>query len=443
MTPIKNTVVNIAVVGSGIAGLSAAWHLAQDPRVCVTLFEAESRFGGHAHTADITVGGKTFPVDTGFLVFNHKTYPGLTPFFKKLGVVTVPSDMGFSVQVGKSLEWAGNSLSSVFTQRKNVLSLRFWRMLKDMLRFNKAATSFALEPPNTTQTLGDYLVANQYATELRDWYLIPMAAAIWSCPTETMLAYPMATFSRFCHNHGLLQITNRPQWYTVQGGSRNYVDKVLETLSSRCCTLHLGQTVTKIERTFSCGDAGVTVHTTAGAERLDAVVVATHSDQALRLLDAATKDEQRVLGAIRYQSNVAVLHTDSRVLPSHQRAWAAWNYETQTNEAGDAHPSGQRVCLHYLLNKLQPLPVGLDTPVLVSLNPLGKIDPAKVIQTFDYDHPVFDSAAIAAQQALPSIQADRARGGIWFAGAWANYGFHEDGFQSGRSAAQALLASLK
>ena len=443
---------NIAVVGSGIAGLSAAWHLAQDSRVCVTLYESDVRLGGHAHTVDVTIGSKTFGVDTGFLVFNHKTYPGLTPFFEQLGVVTAPSDMGFSVQVGKSLEWAGNSLSSVFTQRKNLLSPRFWRMLRDMLRFNKAATRFALAPPNTTQTLGEYLLGNSYSTELRDWYLIPMAAAIWSCPTETMLAYPMATFSRFCHNHGLLQITNRPQWYTVKGGSRQYVARVQEALIDKGCKLRPQQAVTKIVRADSAdnsyGNGCVILHTGAGVERFDAVVVATHSDQALSLLDAPTKDEQRVLGAIRYQPNLAVLHTDSSVLPSHPRAWAAWNYETQSsgvnpNSAVDARPSGQKVCLHYLLNKLQPLPVGMDTPVLVSLNPLGAIDPAKVIQTFDYDHPVFDSGAIGAQQALPSIQADRAGGGIWFAGAWANYGFHEDGFQSGKSAAQGVLATLR
>ena len=423
----------VAVVGSGISGLSAAWHLAQDARIRLTLFESEPRLGGHAHTVDVTIGGKTFGVDTGFLVFNHKTYPGLTPFFEQLGVVTAASDMGFSVQVGKSLEWAGNSLSSVFTQRKNLLNPRFWRMPKDMLRFNKAATGFALAPPNTTQTLGEYLIANGNSDALRDWYLIPMAAAIWSCPTETMLAYPMATFSRFCHNHGLLQITNRPQWYTVQGGSRQYVEKVREALIDKGCELRLGQAVTKIERV--AGRA--MLYTATESERFDAVVVATHSDQALRLLDAPTADERRVLGAIRYQPNLAVLHTDSSVLPSHPRAWAAWNYETQSS---DANPDSQRVCLHYLLNKLQPLPVGIDTPVLVSLNPLREINPAQVIQSFDYDHPVFDTAAILAQQGLPSIQGQQ---GVWFAGAWANYGFHEDGFQSGKSAAEGVLAGLR
>jgi uncharacterized protein len=437
-----NQIKHIAVVGSGIAGLSAAWHLAQDARVRVTLLEADARLGGHAHTVDVTVqepsgSHQTFGVDTGFLVFNHKTYPGLTPFFDRLGVATAPSDMGFSVQVGEYLEWAGNNLSSVFTQRKNLLNPRFWRMLRDMLRFNKAATRYALQPASTTETLGEYLTANHYSLQLRDWYLIPMAAAIWSCPTETMLAYPMATFARFCHNHGLLQVTNRPQWYTVVGGSRNYVNIVRQALLDKGASIQLNSVVTRIERHVDgAPNAKVTVHTANQSHTFDAVVLATHSDQALKLLDAPTPDEQRVLGSIRYQANRAVLHTDASVLPSHPRAWAAWNYETQTN---DANPNSQRVCLHYLLNKLQPLPVGLDTPVVVSLNPIREIDPGKVIQSFDYDHPVFDSAAIAAQQALPSIQGHVTGCGVWFAGAWANYGFHEDGFQSGLAAARGVL----
>ena len=438
MNPIKH----IAVVGSGIAGLSAAWHFVQDPRVRLTLYESAPRLGGHAHTVDISLGGKTFGVDTGFLVFNHKTYPGLTPFFETLGVVTAPSDMGFSVQVGSQLEWAGNSLSSVFTQRNNLLKPRFWQMLRDMQRFNKAATRYALNPPSSVETLGEYLAANHYSTQLRDWYLIPMAAAIWSCPTETMLAYPMATFARFCHNHGLLQVTNRPQWYTVVGGSRNYVNIVRHALLGKGANIQLNSAVTRIERHVDgASNAKVTVHTALPESSLqpqtfDAVVLATHSDQALQLLDAPTSDEQRILSSIRYQANRAVLHTDASVLPSHPRAWAAWNYETQ---AISAHPNQQRVCLHYLLNKLQPLPVGMDSPVIVSLNPIREIDPAKVIQSFDYDHPVFDSTAIAAQQSLPSIQGHATGSGVWFAGAWANYGFHEDGFQSGLAAARGVL----
>lgn len=435
--PIKK----IAVVGSGIAGLSAAWHLAKDERVHVTLFESEPRAGGHAHTVDVSAYGQTFPVDTGFLVFNHKTYQGLTPFFEQLGVATVPSDMGFSVQVGQQLEWAGNSLSSVFTQRKNIMNLRFWRMLKDMLRFNKAATAYAQNPPSHAETLGEYLAANQYANEMRDWYLIPMAAAIWSCPTETMLAYPMATFSRFCHNHGLLQITNRPQWYTVQDGSRQYVNKVLQALQDRGCDLRIGEAVTKIERIAE----KTLVHSSKGQTHFDAVVLATHSDQALALLDSPSSAETRILGSIRYQPNVAVLHTDASVLPSHARAWAAWNYQTEGSDGCEdsdisrATPNKQRVCLHYLLNKLQPLPVMASEPVIVSLNPIRAIDSKQVLQSFAYDHPVFDTAAILAQQDLVSIQGNS---NVWFAGAWANYGFHEDGFQSGLTAASSIIQAL-
>jgi uncharacterized protein len=419
----------IAVIGSGIAGLSAAWHLRN--RADVTVFESDTRAGGHAHTVDITVAGQTFCVDTGFLVFNHRTYPGITPFFESLGVVTAPSDMGFSVQAHDAgIEWAGNTLNSVFTQRKNLLKPAFWRMLADLIKFNQAATAYALNPPNHSETLGEYLHTQRYSAALRDWYLVPMAAAIWSCPPDTMLGYPMATFARFCHNHGLLQIRNRPQWYTVQGGSRNYVEKVLAALPD----VRLGQAVKHVLRDAQ----GVTVQTAHGDERFDAVVLACHSDQALAMLTPST-NEQRLLSAIAYQHNTAVLHTDASVLPSQRRAWAAWNYETRHSNASSASsPSAQQVCLHYLLNKLQPLPVGDDHPVVVSLNPLPDHMPqsSAVIAQFSYAHPVFNSAAIEAQAQLHLIQGVQR---TWFAGAWTHYGFHEDGFQSGKAAAHGVL----
>jgi predicted NAD/FAD-binding protein len=345
--------------------------------------------------------------------------------------------MGFSVQAsnagGAPIEWAGNDLNSVFTQRKNLLRPAFWSMLRDIVRFNKAATQYALHPANTHETLGEYLQTNGYSDALRDWYLVPMAAAIWSCPTATMMGYPMATFARFCHNHGLLQITNRPQWYTVQGGSRNYVNKVLANLSD----VRLGQAVTQIARDVQ----GVTVQTNAGTERFDAVILACHSDQALQMISPSPQ-EAALLGAIAYQNNTAVLHTDASLLPSHRRAWAAWNYETR--QSANAAHSQQQVCLHYLLNKLQPLPVSDAHPVIVSLNPLPEHMPRldTVIQTFDYAHPVFNTAAIEAQRALPSIQGDHTGQRSWFAGAWTNYGFHEDGFQSGKAAAMGVLKTF-
>ncbi len=419
----------IAVIGSGIAGLSAAWHLKDHAQV--VLFESDARAGGHSHTVDIEIAGKTFGVDTGFLVFNHRTYPGITPFFDTLGVATVPSDMGFSVQAHDAgIEWAGNGLNSVFTQRNNLLKPAFWGMLRGILRFNKAATAYALNPPNTRETLGEYLQTHRYSSALRDWYLVPMAAAIWSCPTATMMAYPMATFARFCHNHGLLQIANRPQWFTVQGGSRNYVNALLDQLPD----VRLGQAVTHVSRNAQ----GVTIQTAHDAQRFDAVVLACHSDQSLALLHP-NANEQRVLGAIGYQQNTAVLHTDASLLPSQRRAWAAWNYETR--QSSESAHSEQQVCLHYLLNKLQPLPVSDDFPVIVSLNPLADHmpKPSSVLRSFEYAHPVFNSAAIAAQADLPSIQGDATNQRTWFAGAWTHYGFHEDGFQSGKAAAQGVL----
>jgi uncharacterized protein len=437
----------VAVIGSGVAGLSAAWHLKE--RTSVTLFESDGRAGGHAHTVDVTVGGKTFGVDTGFLVFNHRTYPGITPFFDDLGVETAKSDMGFSVQASNAghapIEWAGNGLNSVFTQRKNLLKPAFWAMLRDIVRFNTAATAYALKPDNTHETLGEYLQTHRYSDALCDWYLVPMAAAIWSCPTATMMGYPMATFARFCHNHGLLQIANRPQWFTVQGGSRNYVNKVLTALPD----VRLSQAVTHVERHTDKNKEkdkdkdkhGVIIHTASSSDRFDAVVIACHSDQALRMVSPSAQ-EAALLGAISYQANTAVLHTDASLLPSHRRAWAAWNYETR--QSADAAHSQQQVCLHYLLNKLQPLPVSDAHPVIVSLNPLPEHmpHPDTVIQTFEYAHPVFNTAAIAAQRELPRIQGDQTGQRTWFAGAWTNYGFHEDGFQSGKAAALGVLHTL-
>ena len=422
----------VAIVGSGISGLAAAHRLRAHAQV--TLFEANDYFGGHTHTVDITLptpqGPQTWGVDTGFLVYNERTYPHLIALFAELGVVTAPSDMSFSVQVpgaqgDHALEWSGSNLATVFAQKANLVNPRFWGMLSDLLRFNRLCTQLAHshEDARLTQSLQAFLDEHSFGPAFRNWYFLPMLGCIWSCPTDQMLQFPVATMIRFCHNHGLLQVSNRPQWHTVRGGARHYVEKIVSGLSDA----RLRTPVHRIER----DGAGVMVHTEAASERFDHVVLAVHSDQALRMLDRPTATEQEVLGAIRYQPNRAVLHTDTAVLPQRQAAWAAWNYE----RAADSRQESARVCLHYLLNRLQPLP--FEQPVVESLNPVRPIARHKILAEFEYSHPVFDLAAIAAQKRVPGLQGVQ---GTWYCGAWTGYGFHEDGLKSGLATAEALLA---
>lgn len=430
----------VAIVGSGISGLAAA-HTLQG-LADITLFEAGDYFGGHTHTVDMTLPNAqgvptTFGVDTGFLVLNERTYPNLLALFAALDVPIAKSDMSFSVQApgaardGGTLEWSGSSLSTVFAQRGNLTNPRFWRMLADIVRFNRITTKLAqrgedLQPNSPLlQPLGDFLREKRFSDEFRDWYFLPMMGCIWSCPTDQMLAFPVATMVRFCHNHGLIQITNRPQWYTVDGGARQYVEKITARIADR----RLNTPVRQLLRDAQ----GVRVVTHNRVERFDAVVLACHSDQALALLgNQASAEESAVLGAIRYQPNQAVLHTDTAVLPQRPQAWAAWNYE----RAARPDTESTQVCLHYLINRLQPLPV--TQPVVVSLNPQSPINPAKVVGAYTYAHPVFDLAAIRAQARVPALQGHH---NTYFAGAWMGYGFHEDGLKAGLQAARALMDS--
>ena len=419
----------VAVIGSGISGLSVAHALAGQARV--TLFEAGGHFGGHTNTVDMTLDGVTHGVDTGFLVLNERTYPQLLKLFGELGVEIAKSEMSFSVQVpgpgqARGLEWSGCDLNTVFAQRANLLRPRFWRMLSDLMRFNKLATTLAAsgEVDTLDQPIGDFLAQHRFSAEFRDWYFLPMIGCIWSCPVDQMLRFPVATMLRFCHNHGLLQVANRPQWYTVRGGARTYVLKMLQAVPDA----RLNTPVRSVRRV----DGSVLLATDVGTEHFDEVVLACHSDQSLALLADASAAETRVLGAIRYQRNRAVLHTDVSVLPQRRKAWAAWNYErTATGSSEEAS-----VCLHYLLNRLQPLP--FTSPVVVSLNPVTDPRADTIHAEFDYAHPVFDMAAIAAQQRVPSLQGDRH---TWFAGAWTRYGFHEDGLMSGLAVARGLRAA--
>lgn len=431
----------VAVVGSGISGLATAHALTSQAQV--TLFEAGDYFGGHTHTVDITLPGPQGPVthgvDTGFLVFNHRTYPQLVKLFAELGVETAASEMSFSVQVPQDvpgavsggLEWSGCNLNTVFAQRSNLLRPRFLGMLRDVLRFNKLTTAIAERGAEAelSEPIGDFLTREGFGSTFRDWYFLPMIGCIWSCPADQMQRFPIGTMIRFCHNHGLIQVANRPQWHTVRGGAKHYVAKLLQAVADA----RLNTPVRRIERVPpGQGQAGVQVATDAGTEHFDEVVLACHSDQALALLADATPAERAVLGAVRYHPNEAVLHTDARVLPRRRLAWAAWNYA----RAHSTDREQAAVCLHYLINRLQPLP--WTQPVVVSLNPdpARPLDDAQVLGRYHYSHPVFDAAAVRAQAELPQIQGVSR---LWFAGAWTRYGFHEDGLMS----AQAVVRGLR
>lgn len=417
----------IAVIGSGAAALGAAWTLSR--RHVVTVFDSEPRPGGHANTVEVPgADGQPVAVDTGFIVYNIRTYPNLIRLFDHLKVPTQDTGMSFAVTLDEAgqrgvLEYSGSDLSGLFGQRSNLLRPRFYGMLRDILRFYRQAPVDA-QTVGSGLSLGDYLRQNGYGRAFIDDHLLPMAAAIWSAPPETMMAFPMSSFVRFCTNHGLLQITDRPRWRTVVGGSREYVRRLLADTPA---TLRLGEAVTRVIR--CAGGAGVRVLTESGSDDLfDAVVIGTHADQALAMIEAPHAQEQRLLGAFRYQDNLAVLHGDTAQMPVRPRVWSAWNYRARRGPGGTSD-----LCVTYWMNRLQNLPD--HTPLFVTLNPHDTIDPAKEYRRFTYAHPVFDADAMAAQKALHQVQGtDR----LWFCGSYFGYGFHEDAFSSGLAAARSI-----
>ena len=404
---------NIAVIGSGISGLAAAWLLSSQHNL--TLFEADRRLGGHTNTVDVTLDGVTHPVDTGFLVFNDRTYPNLIQLFELLGVRSAAADMSFSFRMENTgMEWAGTNLASVFAQKRNLLRPNFLRMVKDIVRFNRETTELMKVEQAISGTLQEYLDKQNYSVAFREWYLVPMAAAIWSSPMQQIMAFPLKTFLRFCFNHGLLQVNDRPQWRTVIGGGREYVRRMAQTISD----IRLNTPVHKIHRHKN----GVELVTGNGStEKFDHVILACHSDQSLALLADADADEKSILGAIKYQPNQAILHTDPSFLPKRKIAHAAWNFHAGYGENAD-----RPIAVTYLINKLQPLP--FSRPVMVTLNPHREPNAKNVIQRLEYSHPLFDEAAIKAQRKMDTLQG---RHHTWYCGAWTRYGFHEDGLTSG------------
>ncbi|MBW4023208.1 MAG: FAD-dependent oxidoreductase [Proteobacteria bacterium] len=411
---------DVAVIGSGIAGLSCAWLLSGRHRV--TLYEAAERPGGHSNTVAVRTDAGELPVDTGFIVFNEKTYPNLTALFRHIGVETIPSEMSFSVSKDNGgFEYSGSDLAGLFAQPRNVVRPRFWSMLRDLGRFYRNAPRDLGLMEAEGLSLGAYLDRQRHGRAFQQDHLLPMAAAIWSTPATAIRDYPAAAFVRFCINHGLLQVTRRPVWRTVSGGARRYVGRLLSGLSG---PLHLGRqiaTVLRDEQSVRLIDV------TGEVARHDHVVVATHAHQALAMLGDAGPRERALLGAFGTSRNLAVLHRDPSLMPRRRRAWSSWNFIEQPG-SGTGAPF-----LSYWMNRLQRLPG--DTQYFVTLNPPRPPAVDTLIHTEHYTHPMFDAASLAAQRRLSSLQGRRR---TWFCGAWFGAGFHEDGLQAGLAVAEAL-----
>lgn len=410
----------IAVIGTGISGLSAAWLLSQ--RHDVTVYEKSDRIGGHSNTVTASIYSERAPVDTGFIVFNRKTYPNLSALFAHLRVPTRPSEMSLSVSLDDgALEYSGTGILGLLAQPGNLLRPRFWSMMRDLMRFYDQATRDAAVLNDETISLGHYLARGGYSAAFRDDHLLPMASAIWSAPPDEILSFPAAAFIRFQHNHGLLQLANRPPWETVTGGSAVYVQRLVNASAARF-RLDIG--VADVRR----ADNGVTVtDIRGGAERFDHVVLATHANEALAVIDAPTPAERELLGAFRYSRNHAVLHSDRSFMPKRRAAWSSWNY------VGHRNRRDAEVGVTYWMNRLQGIPDRL--PLFVTLNPARPPRAGLLHHSDIYEHPIFDAAAIAAQRRLWSLQG---HGNIWFCGAHFGAGFHEDGLQSGLAVAEQL-----
>ncbi|EPX83365.1 NAD(P)/FAD-dependent oxidoreductase [Salipiger mucosus] len=423
LDPHSTTPRSIAVIGGGISGMGAALMLGDDHRV--TLYEAEPRLGGHARTLMAGKRGDQ-PVDTGFIVFNRANYPHMVSLFERLEVPIAASDMSFSASLrGGEMEYGLQNLAALFAQRRNAVNPRFLRMIRDILRFNARAVEESRDP---TLTLGDFLERLGTGPWFRDYYLLPLSGAIWSTPTEKILDFPAQALVRFFDNHALLHHTGQHQWYTVRGGSVQYVTRMTEALRAQGADLRTGAPIAGVRRTVS----GVEVRAEGGEwEHYDEVVFATHSDDTLRLLSDATPSESAALGKIRYQPNRVVLHADPRMMPRRRACWSSWNYTE------DARKEMNAIDLTYWMNRLQPIPQ--DDPLFVTLNSTREIREDLIHDETTMRHPVYDMGALEGQA---EVRAMNGRAGTWFCGAWMRNGFHEDGLASAVEVAEALRGRL-
>jgi predicted NAD/FAD-binding protein len=430
--------VRIAIVGTGVSGLVAAHSLHVDHDV--TVYEADGRVGGHAHTVDVEVGGIRHAVDTGFIVYNEANYPGFTRLLRELDVETQPTEMSFSVtDAASGLEYRGSNLNTLFAQRRNLRRPSFLRLLSEIVRFNRAARRLVMnearwqgadrlpgpggDDDRSDESIELFLRRGRYSRSFVEQFLVPFGSAIWSADPSTFTRFPMRSYARFMHNHGLLGLPGRTQWRTISGGSREYIDRLAAPFADR---IRLGTAVHKVVADPTDRAASpVELLTDLGPERFDRVIIAAHSDQALEMLADPSPQERAVLGSISYQPNTATLHTDARLLPNSRHAGASWNYSID--------PGSRHATVTYWMNALQA--ITSEQPILLTLNRSEAIDPTLVLAEFEYRHPVFDLAAIGAQQRRREIQGVR---GIYFVGAYWGYGFHEDGVQSALEVARAI-----
>jgi predicted NAD/FAD-binding protein len=421
MRPFQETPLEIAVIGSGVSGMSAAWLLSQRHRV--TVYELEDRLGGHSHTVEAPTPEGPVPVDMGFIVYNEVNYPNLVALFEHLKVPTRVSEMTFGVSLDDgALEYGANTLATLFAQPRNLVSRRFWSMLHDIMRFYRHAPTHACALDGRLTTLGEYLEAQGYGDAFQDDHLLPQAAAIWSAPVAAIRDFPAEAFIRFCENHGLLKVFGRPVWRTVEGGSRAYVSRLTARYAERVRTGCAVQSVRRDGR-------GVVIRDQTGRERrFDHAVIAAHADQALGMLADPTPDERELLAAFGYSRNHAVLHADATLMPRRRGVWSSWNYVGRRAEAGR-----RELCVTYWMNRLQNLPT--ERQLFVTLNPVRPPAPGAILRSELYEHPIFDAAAIRAQRRLWSLQG---RLNTWYCGAYFGAGFHEDGLQAGLATAEAL-----